>query len=120
MKLKNFTVTIISLIGIFIFTAIFKDFLIEIIGGNWFMYTGIITVITFGVYMLQNARHDDMGKRKRVMSGMQLVENENRNIFDHTKTSGNSFVDSMGTGFNLPNLTGFVVGILFILIGIII
>ena len=119
MKFKNYIVTIVSVIGV----CIIAIFVLKVIhpGGlfsDWLLTAGILNMIVFFFYIIQNSLYDDMSKRKKVLVGTQLYENENINRLDYSKSSNNSFVDGMGYGFNLPNVVGFGIGLLMTIIAI--
>ena len=119
MNIKNFIVTIITFLAIGFLSYVVVNAMEVWDTGLWFLLTGIFNTIAFIIYMTYNPVYSDAAKPKRVMSGDKMVDNADRNSFDFSKSSGNSYADDMGYGFYNPNIVGLGVGVLFILIGII-
>ncbi len=118
MNIKHYIVPLIIFVGIGFVGYLITNTLYLWDTSFWLMTTGVLNSIAFVLYMFYNPRDSDMRKPKKVLLGWMVVENEEKNRFDYSKSSGDSFVDSMGYGFNPPNLVGLALGIIFILISI--
>lgn len=117
MNIKNYIVTIGTVIMLAPVTYMVAILFGEVTAKLYITTYGVLNMVAFFAYMIYNAESGDMSKPKRVISGWKMVENADKHRFNYGKSTGSDFVDGAGFGFNLPNVAGFAIGILLLVIG---
>jgi len=120
MNYKNYIVPAVSLFAIGFVSFFACRNLSDTPLKTWFILTGGGNVIASIFYMIYNPMYNDMAKPKRVLLGDKMVDNDDLDRPDWSKSTNNPYTDNLGYGFNKPNLAGLIVAVLLLIIGLII